>query len=215
MKLADAVGRNSIVLGLVALVVTLALAGTQLLTREQIAAQQRAAEARAYNEILPPARYDNALLDDFRLVEDRELLGLQQPRRILVARRGGEAQAVIVPATAPDGYGGAIELIVGINADGTVAGVRVVAHKETPGLGDKIDARKSRWIDAFAGRSLADPAPAQWAVKKDGGAFDQFTGATITPRAVTAAVKRTLQYFEANREALLAAAATGSETRHE
>ena len=215
MKLADAVGRNSIVLGLVALVVTLALAGTQLLTREQIAAQQRAAEARAYNEILPPARYDNALLDDFRLVEDRELLGLQQPRKILVARLGGEAQAVIVPATAPDGYGGAIELIVGINADGTLAGVRVVAHKETPGLGDKIDARKSRWIDAFAGRSLGDPAPAQWAVKKDGGAFDQFTGATITPRAVTAAVKRTLQYFEANREALLAGAATGSETSHE
>jgi Na+-translocating ferredoxin:NAD+ oxidoreductase subunit G len=215
MKLADAVGRNSLVLGLVALVVTLALAGTQLLTREQIAAQQRAAEARAYNEILPPARYDNALLDDFHLVEDRELLGLQQPRKILVARRGGEAQALIVPATAPDGYGGAIELIVGINADGTVAGVRVVAHKETPGLGDKIDARKSRWIDAFAGRSLGDPAPAQWAVKKDGGAFDQFTGATITPRALTAAVKRTLQYFEANRAALLAAAATGSEARHE
>ena len=215
MKVADAVGRNSIVLGLVALVVTLALAGTQLLTREQIAAQQRAAEARAYNEILPPARYDNALLDDFRLVEDRELLGPQQPRKILVARLGGEAQAVIVPATAPDGYGGAIELIVGINADGTLAGVRVVAHKETPGLGDKIDARKSRWIDAFAGRSLGDPAPAQWAVKKDGGAFDQFTGATITPRAVTAAVKRTLQYFEANRDALLAAAATGSETGHD
>jgi electron transport complex protein RnfG len=215
VKLADAVGRNSIVLGLVALGVTLALAGTQLLTREEIAAQQRAAEARAYNEILPPARYDNALLDDFHLVEDRDLLGLQQPRKILVARLDGDAQAVIVPATAPDGYGGAIELIVGINADGTVAGVRVVAHKETPGLGDKIDARKSRWIDAFAGRSLGDPAPAQWAVKKDGGAFDQFTGATITPRAVTAAVRRTLQYFEANREALLAAAATGSETRHD
>lgn len=215
MKLADAVGRNSLVLGLVALLITLALAGTQLLTREQIAAQRRAAEARAYNEILPPARYDNVLLDDFRLVDDRELLGLQQPRKALVARLGGAAQAVIVPATAPDGYGGAIELIVGINADGTVAGVRVVAHKETPGLGDKIDARKSRWIDAFAGRSLADPAPAQWAVQKDGGVFDQFTGATITPRAVTAAVKRTLQFFEANREALLAPAATGSDTRHE
>ena len=215
MNVADAVGRNSALLGLFALGVTLALAGTQLLTRDEIAAQRRAAEARAYSEILPPARYDNALLDDFRLVDDRELLGLQQPRKILVARLGGEAQAVIVPATAPDGYGGAIELIVGINADGTLAGVRVVAHKETPGLGDKIDARKSRWIDAFAGRSLGDPAPAQWAVKKDGGAFDQFTGATITPRAVTAAVKRTLKYFEANREALLAGAATGSETRHE
>jgi electron transport complex protein RnfG len=213
--IANAVLRNGALLGLIALVVAFALAGTQYLTNDAIAAQRRAAEARAYNEILPPARYDNALLDDFRMVDDRVLLGLQRSRKLLVARLDGEVQAVILPATAPDGYGGAIELIVGINADGTVAGVRVVAHKETPGLGDKIDARKSRWIDAFAGRSLGDPAPAQWAVKKDGGVFDQFTGATITPRAVTAAVKRTLQYFEANREALLAAAATGSETRHE
>lgn len=215
MKLGDAIGRNSLVLGLFAVVVTLALAGTQLLTREEIAAQRRAAEARAYSEILPPTRYDNALLDDVRPVEDRELLGLEQPGKILVARRGGQVQAVIVPATAPDGYGGAIGLIVGINADGSVAGVRVVSHKETPGLGDRIDARKSRWIEGFAGRSLGDPDAALWAVKKDGGVFDQFTGATITPRAVTAAVKRALQYFEANRAALLAPAATGSERGHE
>jgi len=215
VKLGDAIGRNSLVLGLFAVVVTLALAGTQLLTREEIAAQRRAAEARAYSEILPPSRYDNALLDDVRPVDDRELLGLEQPGKILVARRGGQVQAVIVPATAPDGYGGAIGLIVGINADGSVAGVRVVSHKETPGLGDRIDARKSRWIEGFAGRSLGDPAAALWAVKKDGGVFDQFTGATITPRAVTAAVKRALQYFEANRAALLAPAATGSERGHE
>ncbi len=215
MKLGDAIGRNSLVLGLFAVVVTLALAGTQLLTREEIAAQRRAAEARAYSEILPPSRYDNALLDDVRPVEDRELLGLERPGKILVARRGGQVQAVIVPATAPDGYGGAIGLIVGINADGSVAGVRVVSHKETPGLGDRIDARKSRWIEGFAGRSLGDPDAALWAVKKDGGVFDQFTGATITPRAVTAAVKRALQYFEANRAALLAPAATGSERGHE
>lgn len=215
MKLGDAIGRNSLVLGLFAVVVTLALAGTQLLTREEIAAQRRAAEARAYSEILPPSRYDNALLDDVRPVDDRELLGLEQPGKILVARRGGQVQAVIVPATAPDGYGGAIGLIVGINADGSVAGVRVVSHKETPGLGDRIDARKSRWIEGFAGRSLGDPDAALWTVKKDGGVFDQFTGATITPRAVTAAVKRTLQYFEANRAALLAPAATGSERGHE
>jgi len=215
VKLGDAIGRNSLVLGLFAVVVTLALAGTQLLTREEIAAQRRAAEARAYSEILPPTRYDNALLDDVRPVEDRELLGLERPGKILVARRGGQVQAVIVPATAPDGYGGAIGLIVGINADGIVAGVRVGSHKETPGLGDRIDARKSRWIEGFAGRSLGDPDAALWAVKKDGGVFDQFTGATITPRAVTAAVKRALQYFEANRAALLAPAATGSERGHE
>lgn len=215
MRLGDAIGRNSLVLGLFAVVVTLALAGTQLLTREEIAAQRRAAEARAYSEILPPTRYDNALLDDVRPVDDRELLGLEQPGKILVARRGGQVQAVIVPATAPDGYGGAIGLIVGINADGSVAGVRVVSHKETPGLGDRIDARKSRWIEGFAGRSLGDPDAALWTVKKDGGVFDQFTGATITPRAVTAAVKRALQYFEANRATLLAPAATGSERGHE
>lgn len=207
--------RNAALLGLIAIGVAVALAGTQFLTRDEIAAQRRAAEARAYNEILPPGRYDNALLDDFRLVDDRELLGLQQPRKLLVARLGGKAQAVIVPATAPDGYGGAIDLIVGINADGSIAGARVVAHKETPGLGDNVEIRKSRWIEGFTGRSLGDPAPERWAVKKDGGAFDQFTGATITPRAVTAAIRRALQYFEANRATLLADATQDGGAEHE
>jgi electron transport complex protein RnfG len=207
--------RNAALLGLIAIAVAVALAGTQFLTGDEIAAQRRAAEARAYNEILPPGRYDNALLDDFRLVDDRELLGLQQPRKLLVARLAGKAQAVIVPATAPDGYGGAIDLIVGINADGSIAGVRVVAHKETPGLGDNVEIRKSRWIEGFTGRSLVDPAPERWAVKKDGGAFDQFTGATITPRAVTAAIRRALQYFEANRATLLADATQDGEAEHE
>jgi Na+-translocating ferredoxin:NAD+ oxidoreductase subunit G len=170
--MASPILRNAVLLGLIALGVALALAGTQFLTREEIAAGRRAAEARAYHEILPPARYDNALLDDFRLVDDRELLGLAEPRKLLVARRDGAVQAVIVPATAPDGYGGAIELIVAIDADGSIAGARVVAHKETPGLGDKVEIRKSRWIDAFIGRSLRDPAPERWTVKKDGGAFD-------------------------------------------
>lgn len=207
--------RNAALLGLIAICVAVALAGTQFLTGDEIAAQRRAAEARAYNEILPPGRYDNALLDDFRLVDDRELLGLQQPRKLLVARLAGKAQAVIVPATAPDGYGGAIDLIVGINADGSIAGVRVVAHKETPGLGDNVEIRKSRWIEGFTGRSLGDPAPERWTVKKDGGAFDQFTGATITPRAVTAAIRRALQYFEANRATLLADATQDGEAEHE
>lgn len=207
--------RNAALLGLIAIGVAVALAGTQFLTGDEIAAQRRAAEARAYNEILPPGRYDNALLDDFRLVDDRELLGLQQPRKLLVARLAGKAQAVIVPATAPDGYGGAIDLIVGINADGSIAGVRVVAHKETPGLGDNVEIRKSRWIEGFTGRSLGDPAPERWTVKKDGGAFDQFTGATITPRAVTAAIRRALQYFEANRATLLADATQDGEAEHE
>jgi len=213
--IAGAMLRNGALLGAIALVVAFALAGTQYLTNDAIAAQRRAAEARAYSEVLPPSRYDNALLDDYRMVDDRELLGLTQPRKLLLARLGGKVQAVIVPATAPDGYGGAIELIVAIDADGSIAGARVVAHKETPGLGDNVEIRKSRWIEGFSGRSLGDPAPERWAVKKDGGAFDQFTGATITPRAVTAALKRALEYFAANRATLLADTTREGDAQHE
>ncbi len=95
-------------------------------------------------------------------------------------------------------------MLVGIYNDGTLAGVRVINHKETPGLGDKIDASRSDWIKQFEGLSLENPSSAKWKVKKDGGAFDQFTGATITPRAVVRAVKGSLEYFKNHREALFA-----------
>ena len=110
--------------------------------------------------------------------------------------------ATILPATAPDGYSGSIDLVVGINVDGSIAGVRALSHRETPGLGDKVDIKKSDWILGFNTRSLADPLPAQWKVKKDKGVFDQFTGATITPRAVVAATLRVLQFAQANHAAL-------------
>ena len=131
------------------------------------------------------------LLADF-VAETREMLEASE----------GEIIAVVIPATAPDGYTDAIDLIVGVNADGSIAGVRALAHKETPGLGDKVDIKKSDWILGFEGRSLDNPDLAGWAVKKDKGVFDQFTGATITPRAVVAATLRTLQYAEANRDRL-------------
>ena len=199
------IGRNGLLLGLFAVCATLALAGTYLLPRDEIEAQRRAAEARALKEILPDERHDNSLLDDTLAVEDAPLLGLKQPRKAYVGRLDGEVVAVILPVVAPDGYSGSIELIVGVNRDGTVAGVRVVAHRETPGLGDQVDIRKSPWIRTFEGRSLGDPAPERWAVKKDHGEFDQFTGATITPRAVVAAVKRSLEYFAAHRARLVGA----------
>jgi electron transport complex protein RnfG len=197
------IGRNGLLLGLFAVCATLALAGTYLLTRDEIAAQRRAAEARALKEILPDERHDNSLLDDTLAIEDASLLGLKQPRKAYVGRLDGEVVAVILPVVAPDGYSGSIELIVGVNRDGTIAGVRVVAHRETPGLGDQVDIRKSPWIRSFEGRSLGDPATERWTVKKDHGEFDQFTGATITPRAVVAAVKRSLEYFAAHRARLL------------
>ncbi len=109
-----------------------------------------------------------------------KLLGLDAPRPAYVARLHGQASAVILQASAPDGYSGAIQLLVGVTAQGRLLGVRVVAHQETPGLGDRIELAKSPWVHGFDGKSLGDPADAGWAVKKDGGTFDQFAGATVT-----------------------------------
>jgi electron transport complex protein RnfG len=106
---------------------------------------------------------------------------------------------------APDGYGGPIQLMVAILDDGTLAGIAVLSHKETPGLGDAFEPQRSNWLESFTGKSLGDPPEDEWAVRKDGGAFDQFTGATITPRAIVNAVRRTLEYFELEREKVFAA----------
>jgi electron transport complex protein RnfG len=118
------------------------------------------------------------------------------------ARRNNEVTGIILPATARDGYSGDIRLLVGIDRGGAVAGVRVLSHRETPGLGDKIELKKSDWVLSFDHKTLADPAPDRWAVIKDGGDFDAFTGATVTPRAVVAAVKSAMEYSQNNRNAL-------------
>ena len=200
--LSRSISRNSLLLGLFAVLATGIIASTYLGTRERIAEEQRRAATKALLEIVPAERHDNSMLDD-TLPVPRGTLGLRRNKQAFVARRDGTPVAVILPVTAPDGYSGDIDIIVGVNADGSVAGIRVLAHKETPGLGDKIDLRKSRWILDFNGRSLSDPTPERWAVKKDNGEFDQFTGATITPRAVIGAVRRALEHFDAHRAALL------------
>ena len=197
--LKQSITRNSWLLALFAVVTTLLITGTYLLTRERISEQKRLAEEKALLEIVPRDRHDNSMLDDIIPVgADAVGLGLTEDKRIYRARSGGKVIAAIIPVTAPDGYTGAIDLIVGVNADGSVAGVRALSHKETPGLGDKVDIKKSDWILGFNGRSLENPLPAGWAVKKDKGVFDQFTGATITPRAVVAATRRALEYASAN-----------------
>jgi electron transport complex protein RnfG len=208
----SSIRRNSIALGLFAVLTTNIIAGTYLSTRDRIAVEQRKAEEKALLEIVPAERHDNSMLDDFIEVgPNADGLGLRAGKKIFVARKAGTAVAVIIPATATDGYAGDINIIVGINADGSIAGVRTLTHKETPGLGDKVDLKKSDWILDFNNRSLQDPVPAQWAVKKDRGVFDQFTGATITPRAVTAAVKRSLEYFHQHQTHLLKPAITATE----
>lgn len=202
--LASSISRNAILLGLFALATTMLIAGTQLGTKDRIDAAIRAAEQRALLEIVPIEVHDNTMLDDVALVEDKAGLLGSAGKLIYRARMAGVPVAAIVPVTAPDGYSGAIDLVVGIKVDGSIAGVRALSHKETPGLGDKVDIKKSDWVTGFEGRSLTDPAPARWRVKKDKGVFDQFTGATITPRAVTKAVYQALQYYERNSDQIWA-----------
>ena len=201
--LGRAISKNSLMLGLFAIVSTAAIAATYLGTRDAIIAQERAARVRALLEIVPQSRHDNSMLDDVVPVDDPELLALPRGGNIHVALSDGAPVAFIIPAVAPDGYSGAIKLITGINTDGSIASVRVLSHNETPGLGDKIDLKKSDWVLGFDGKSLRDPLPEQWKVKKDRGVFDQLTGATITPRAVTKAVYQSLLYYKANSKTLL------------
>ena len=201
--LRQSITRNSVLLAVFAVCTTLLIAGTYLSTREQIALEKRRAEEKALLQVVPRERHDNSMLDETLPVGPEATgLGLKENKRIYIARQAGEIVAAIIPATAPDGYTGAIDLIVGVNVDGSIAGVRALAHKETPGLGDKVDIKKSDWVLGFNGRSLGNPELAGWAVQKDKGVFDQFTGATITPRAVVAATLRVLQFAQANREAL-------------
>lgn len=194
--------RSAAALALVALLATALLALVHQLTRERIAEQERRAVLQQLGEIVDQRRYDNPLHEDLFTFQDESAFPGGQTVTAYRARREGRPVAVILRLAAPDGYNGRIHLLVGIDYDGRLCGVRVTAHKETPGLGDGIETAKSDWIHRFDGRSLADPPPDRWAVAKDGGAFDQFTGATITPRAVVAAVRRSLAYFAANRDIL-------------
>lgn len=196
--------KNSLVLGLFAILTVGIIAVIQQLTAERIAQSERAAQMRALTEILPAGSYDNDLLASTITLEDGKLLGNRTPQPAYVATREGQPVAVILQATAPDGYSGAIHLLVGIHADGSLAGVRVTGHKETPGLGDKIETAKGDWIHSFQGKSLHNPDESGWAVKRDRGQFDQFAGATITPRAVVKAVHKALHYFDSHQQQLFA-----------
>ena len=195
--------KNSLVLALFAAVTVAVVAITQQSTESRIVEAERAAQIRTLGEILPAHSYDNALLDNV-ITLNEPLLGHRTETPAYLATRAGQPAAVILQANAPDGYSGTISLLIGIMADGTLSGVRVIQHKETPGLGDRIELAKSPWIKSFDGKSLRNPAERGWAVKKDQGDFDQFAGATITPRAVVSAVHKALQYFDQHHTELFA-----------
>jgi len=197
------ISKNALILGVFAALTVVLVAVIQQGTTEPIREAQRLAKMAALAEILPTQSYDNSLLDK-QITLDDPLLGNRTPTPAYIATLKEEPVAVILQATAPDGYSGAIELLIGIMADGRLSGVRVLQHKETPGLGDKIELSKSDWITSFTGKSLDNPTAERWTVKKDRGDFDQFAGATITPRAVVKAVQRALQFFDANQANLFA-----------
>jgi len=158
---------------------------------------------KSLEEVAPPALYDNDMLQDTLTIPSAEYNIGANETTVYIAKKSGNVSAVCFKFTAPDGYSGAINMIMGIDRDGNILGVRVLSHKETPGLGDKIEVAKSDWILNFVGRSLDNLAPAKWAVKKDGGEFDQFAGATITPRKSVQAIYRGLQLFKAHQEQLI------------
>ena len=188
--------KNGIRLALFAIGCTALVAITDHFTRQQIAFQESENLQQKLSQMLPPGSYDNELSNSCRLLLNPDYLGDNRPHPIYVARKGSKVSGLIIESIAPNGYSGAIRLLTGITADGKISRIQVLEHRETPGLGDKIDRSKSSWIDSFNHHSLHGATDPRWAVKRDGGMFDAFTGATITPRAVVAAVKRVLVLLE-------------------
>ncbi len=209
-ELIKAIRGNAIAIGLFAIVTSAVIALTQVATSDAIQHNKDAFQARALYEIVP-RELDPNLLDHTLTITAPELVGPARDTLIHQAIQDGEVKAVLMPVIAPDGYSGNIELLIGINADSSVAGVRVLSHKETPGLGDKIELAKSDWILGFDGAEKAVGRDESWAVQKDGGRFDQFTGATITPRAIVGATARAIEFFRAHRDHLLTPVTTAAQ----
>lgn len=200
----QAMTKNSLLLGGFALLVAAGLAGTDMATEERRKQSIRKVQSQALEEIITADKRDNVLLDDVVSINDSsDFLKLKDAKNIHVARKDGKVVAFIIPTRAPDGYSGAIDSIVGVYLDGTIAGVRIIKHQETPGLGDKVELKKSPWVLDFNGKSQHVPSTDEWKVKKDKGIFDQFTGATITPRAVVKSIHSALLFFQQHKTELL------------
>lgn len=186
---------------LIAAVAAAIVAASHEFSKDRIAANERARLMSSLHSVLDfPSR--DIDLNPIELTVNDPLLGSDEPVDVFVINERGDARAAIFATIAPDGYNASIQLLIGVTRDGTLSGVRVVSHRETPGLGDLIDIRKSDWVLQFDGKSLVAPEPALWAVDKDDGYFDSLTGATVTPRAVVKAVKNTLLYFQSHQDEL-------------
>lgn len=202
--------RTAIILFCFVIVFTAFLSGAYLWTKPAIDASTVEEKMKLVDEVLPRSAYDNDPLTDTLEIPATAALGLDDVSTVYRARKDGRASALVLEAVAPDGYSGKIRLLIAVAADGTLSGVRVTQHKETPGLGDYIEPKKDKnkerpWITQFNGLSLDTLSEREWRVKKDGGRFDSVAGATVTPRAVLKATHKAIKYVAENREQLYAA----------
>lgn len=193
----EKIGYQPLLLGVFSLLASGALAWASSSTQGAIAAAEAKDLRDSLGEVLPKGFADNDLLNDKLEIERNGA-----PVTVYRARLDGKVKGAVFKV-AERGYAADVQLLMAVDADGKTLGVRVVKHAETPGLGDKIEVAKSPWIKSFDGKSLADPGPEKWGVKKDGGVFDQFAGATITPRAVVKAVKGGLEFFAAHKPEII------------
>ncbi len=194
------ISKNALILGTSAVLCVFAVAAVNQITKAEIEQQQLASKLKTLVEVMPELAGNTTVLNDCVAVLDSQLLGKDAKQKIYRYRAEDQVKAYLIETTAPDGYSGAIEVLAAITPDSEVLGVRVLSHKETPGLGDKIELRKNPWILSFNGQTVASAADKSFAVKKDGGQFDQFAGATITPRAVVKAVKNAAVYIQQHPE---------------
>lgn len=192
------------ILAVLAAICTALVAITHSTTAPRIAANAQAYLEQSLQPVLEGLEYDGKLSESTLTIETPHELPGGEPVTVYRVYADGAPVAALFIVTAKDGFTGAIKLLVGIAANGEISGVRVLEHRETPGLGDLIESSKSDWIEQFRKRSLANPDRELWSIKRDGGVYDQLTGASITPRSVIKAVKETLLYFEANHEKVFA-----------
>ena len=201
--------RNGVTLAAIAAVCTGLVATTYHLTKARIAANEQAFLERKLAPVLSGISFDGDLSQSKRVLEAPHDLPGREDALIYRVYAAGEPVAALFAVTAPDGYAGPIRILLGISFDGVVTGLRILEHRETPGLGDKIEESKSDWVHQFRGKSLGNPDIENWYIHTDGGAFDQLSGASVTPRAVLDAVRATLLYFETHRDEIFSAEGGG------
>lgn len=199
--------RSGLTLAVIAAICSALVALTWQLTAGRIEANEKEWLARSLQPALAGLFFDSPVTESMITIPAPHDLPGSDDAIVYRVYSGEEPVAALFVVSAKDGYAGPIKFLVGIKMDGTVTGVRVLEHRETPGMGDRIETLKSDWVLQFDGHSLRDPEPRFWAIKSDGGRFDQLTGASVTPRAVIKAIRTTLGYFERNRDAIFAAPA--------